>query len=272
MNVVIITSKDHIYANFTLKTLIDEGCFDNHRISVLEQDWVIPGKSKLEGLFTYFKTSGLDYVLNLFFKQSLFMLANRSSKLINRKKSFFYPYYLNDLKFFKRRILNQVNLKKSFNYIKRLKPDLILSIFSKEIIGSRLINLPQNGIINLHPAPLPFYRGVSPTFWILATRSKTAGATLHFIDKGVDTGKIISQNKFSTKKYNSEHDIYLTSAKKGVSQLKKFLKLLTQNKAVTSRVNPLKDSYYSLPTKKAVKSFRKNGYSFFSIKTFLKDF
>jgi len=45
---------------------------------------------------------------------------------------------------------------------------------------------------NLHPGYLPWGRGYYPVFWAL-WEGTPAGATLHEIDAGVDTGKIVAQ-------------------------------------------------------------------------------
>jgi len=52
-------------------------------------------------------------------------------------------------------------------------------------------------VLNLHSAPLPKYRGVSPVNWALKNNETEHGVTLHVVDEGVDTGPIISQMKFT---------------------------------------------------------------------------
>jgi len=47
-------------------------------------------------------------------------------------------------------------------------------------------------IYNIHPGYLPYGRGMYPVFWALWEQTP-AGATLHEIDAGIDTGPIIDQ-------------------------------------------------------------------------------
>ncbi len=47
------------------------------------------------------------------------------------------------------------------------------------------------GFYNLHPGPLPQYRGADPVFRQLVNQEKQAGVTLHKIDVGIDTGPLV---------------------------------------------------------------------------------
>lgn len=74
--------------------------------------------------------------------------------------------------------------------------DLVISIFYDRIIGADFINQCER-IINLHNAPLPKYRGVSPINWALKNGETMHGVTLHEITPGIDDGPIIGQVLFS---------------------------------------------------------------------------
>lgn len=72
------------------------------------------------------------------------------------------------------------------------------------IIGNNIINKFNFGIINFHPGDLPEYRGCSAPEWQFFENKKII-STAHFIDEGIDTGKIILKKelKVSTKSYSS---------------------------------------------------------------------
>lgn len=91
-------------------------------------------------------------------------------------------------------------LNKNFiNTIKKIKPDLILSIYYRKIFPKELIKIPTLGCVNIHPGLLPYYRGPIPTFWAVLNGEKKCGVTLHYIDEGIDTGPIINQEKIIIK-------------------------------------------------------------------------
>lgn len=79
----------------------------------------------------------------------------------------------------------------------KIKPDLILSIYYRKIISQEIISTAKMGAINLHPAPLPKYRGCVPTYWAIINGETFAGTTLHFMTGGIDDGRIIAQASIS---------------------------------------------------------------------------
>jgi methionyl-tRNA formyltransferase len=74
----------------------------------------------------------------------------------------------------------------------RLQPDLIC-VFGTSLIRSELLTRGRLGIANLHGGLSPEYRGADCTFWALYNREpEKVGCTLHWIDRGIDTGRLIA--------------------------------------------------------------------------------
>ncbi|MDW8322974.1 MAG: formyl transferase [Burkholderiales bacterium] len=74
----------------------------------------------------------------------------------------------------------------------RLDPDLIC-VFGTSIIRGGLLERGRLGIVNLHGGLSPDYRGADCTFWALYNREPDkVGCTLHWIDAGIDTGRLIA--------------------------------------------------------------------------------
>lgn len=71
--------------------------------------------------------------------------------------------------------------------------DLVLTLGFMRIIGKELVREYRHRIINIHPSLLPAFPGVHSARQAWDYGVKLAGATVHFIDEGVDTGPIISQ-------------------------------------------------------------------------------
>ena len=78
--------------------------------------------------------------------------------------------------------------------------DLVVLAGYIKILSSDLIKAYKHRIINIHPSLLPkfggkgFY-GIHVHEAVLAAREKESGATVHYVDEGVDTGEIILQRK-----------------------------------------------------------------------------
>ena len=73
--------------------------------------------------------------------------------------------------------------------------DLVISFLFWKIIKKPLIDFPKIGCINLHPAPLPDFRGFSPYSLAIYQNSPEWGVSAHFVDEKIDTGDIVKVNK-----------------------------------------------------------------------------
>ncbi|MBI1722490.1 MAG: polysaccharide deacetylase family protein [Gemmatimonadetes bacterium] len=76
--------------------------------------------------------------------------------------------------------------------VRAWRPDLGLSI-GAPILRRSLFGIPARGTINLHGGKVPDYRGMPPGFWELYTGAGEIGATVHWVDDGLDTGSVIRQ-------------------------------------------------------------------------------
>lgn len=77
--------------------------------------------------------------------------------------------------------------------LESLRIDAILVATFGSIIDSRVIAIPNRGIVNFHFSLLPKYRGMTPEICCLLDGAETTGITAHYIDDGIDTGPIIAQ-------------------------------------------------------------------------------
>lgn len=79
------------------------------------------------------------------------------------------------------------------NHLRNLNADLFVVVAFK-ILPPSLLELPSLGSVNLHASLLPKYRGAAPIHWAIINGEKETGCTVFFLDKDVDTGKILRQN------------------------------------------------------------------------------
>jgi phosphoribosylglycinamide formyltransferase 1 len=73
------------------------------------------------------------------------------------------------------------------------KPDLVISAGFLQLVGPVFLSAFGDRYINTHNALLPSFPGIHGPRDALAYGVKIAGATLFFVDAGVDTGPIIAQ-------------------------------------------------------------------------------
>ena len=73
-----------------------------------------------------------------------------------------------------------------------LDPDLLVVAAYGHVLPQRILAIPKLGAINIHASLLPKYRGAAPIQWAVINREKETGVTLMLMDKGLDTGDILS--------------------------------------------------------------------------------
>lgn len=72
--------------------------------------------------------------------------------------------------------------------------DLVVAVHFPYMIPRKALDATRLGWLNLHPALLPFNRGWHTPTWAILDGTP-AGATLHFMDEGLDTGDVVSQRE-----------------------------------------------------------------------------
>jgi len=91
--------------------------------------------------------------------------------------------------------------------IRTLQADIALSVLFDYLLRPEFIGLFPRGVINLHPAPLPYNRGQHPNIWSII-EGTPAGVTLHYIDDGIDTGDILAQQEVLVEPVDTGESLY----------------------------------------------------------------
>ncbi len=90
--------------------------------------------------------------------------------------------------------VNLYSEKLEIEQMEALLPDIIISYNYNYMIDSKVINYMKGNVINLHISLLPWNRGFSPNIWSFI-EDTPKGVTIHQVDAGLDTGKIIFQKE-----------------------------------------------------------------------------
>ncbi|MFC1961610.1 methionyl-tRNA formyltransferase [Chloroflexota bacterium] len=101
----------------------------------------------------------------------------------------------------------QLNEPDTLRSLRGLRADIALSVFFGYLLRGEILKLFSHGVINLHPAYLPYNRGAYPNIWSIV-EGTPVGATLHSVDEGVDTGDIIARKEVSVTPVDTGETLY----------------------------------------------------------------
>jgi methionyl-tRNA formyltransferase len=87
------------------------------------------------------------------------------------------------------------------------RPDVVL-VFGTGMLKQPFIDAFAGRIINIHLGLSPYYRGAGTNFWPLVNgEPEYCGATIHFLDAGVDSGPIIAHVRPEMRAGDGPHEI-----------------------------------------------------------------
>lgn len=106
------------------------------------------------------------------------------------------------------------------------KIDCGLLFFFQYVLPEVLLESCPMGFYNLHPSPLPSYRGADPMFWQLKNGERQSAVVLHRIDKGVDTGPVLDSIGFEIRSDDTHNTLRNSAVYVGYEMVKTFSKLI----------------------------------------------
>tara|TARA_B100000965_G_C19594420_1_gene759493 strand:+ start:2660 stop:3244 length:585 start_codon:yes stop_codon:yes gene_type:complete len=123
---------------------------------------------------------------------------------------------------YKKKLTSERNVLKILN---SNKIKLICLAGFMKILSIKFIRNFKGKIINIHPSLLPRYKGLNTHERVIKNNEKFTGCTVHFVNKNLDSGKIIIQKKIKIKKGDTasilskkvltlEHQLYPKAIKK----------------------------------------------------------
>lgn len=98
------------------------------------------------------------------------------------------------------------------NELKACGTELIVLAGYMKVLSEEIIKEYRNRIINIHPSLIPKYcgkgfYGIRVHNAVIAGGETESGATVHYVDEGVDTGEIILQRKVPVEPGDTPEDL-----------------------------------------------------------------
>lgn len=133
------------------------------------------------------------------------------------------------------RIFQPEKIRKEYEDIIALEPDLIVTAAYGQIVGMKLLNCPKYRSINVHASLLPLYRGGAPIHQAIKDGQNETGITIMYMEKEMDAGDILAQKSIAI----SDEDNCGTMFEK-MSYLGRDLLLETIEKLINGQIHPIK--------------------------------
>ena len=112
---------------------------------------------------------------------------------------------------------------------KQLKPDIAIVVAYGALLPEAFLQIPKFGAINLHPSILPRWRGAAPIQHAILAGDKFSGISIMQMDKGLDSGPIITQSQIDISGKNSP-ELHAYFAKLGADKILSLLHDLQNGK------------------------------------------
>ena len=152
-----------------------------------------------------------------------------------------------------------VNLPDTLEYLRGLKPDLIVNARTRNIYKAPVLAIPRLGCINIHHGLLPENRGLMCDLWAWAER-RPVGFTVHWMNEKIDDGSIIDRCEVTTRGFRSYLEIPMASSRQEADCLRKILARLRKEGKVAGIPNRCDTiNYTRTPTPAVIAGWRRAG-------------
>lgn len=144
--------------------------------------------------------------------------------------------------------INSINDDECMELLKSINPDIII-INGTRIVSERTLNCIKAPFINMHMGITPKYRGVHGGYWALVEDDREhCGVTVHKVDTGVDTGKILYQAVINPTNEDNLYTYQYLQAAKGVDLELKVLKDFEGGELIEMPENDMPSKLWYHPT------------------------
>lgn len=124
----------------------------------------------------------------------------------------------------------QINSPDTADLLNSYAPDVLI-VAGGPLLSPAIFEVPRLGAVNVHYGIAPNYRGEHTLFWPLYRRDfDHLGVTLHYIDRGVDTGRILAQGFPALDPQTDEADLWARCSRLTAEMLADFLEACQHGK------------------------------------------
>jgi methionyl-tRNA formyltransferase len=158
------------------------------------------------------------------------------------------------------RTVPNVNAPAYVAELRRLAPDLLVSVAASQIFKPDLLSVPRLAAVNVHTGPLPSYRGMMPVFWQMYDRRKSIVVTLHTMTADIDVGSILLEREVPLNGDRSLDLVIRKMKREGAHTLIELLERYRSGAVEPVAMDRSREDYHSFPGRAEAARFRHMGY------------
>jgi methionyl-tRNA formyltransferase len=245
VNIVFLTTDDPIYLPTFFERVLEERARDTVSVCIVPP--LYRGQSRRQAFVRYFRTFGSAATVQLARRVAAARLRRATIARVAEQHGVAW------------RSVEDVNAPGLHEWLRELQPDLLVSVSCPQIFRRPLLELPAIGCLNIHGAALPNYRGIMPSFWMLANGEQEAGVSIYFMNEEIDAGDLCGQDRFMIEAEETLHSFLVRSKMVAAELLLQVLRDIESGTVARRPLDLADGSYYSWPDHEAVERFRAAG-------------
>ena len=160
-----------------------------------------------------------------------------------------------------------INASNSIAFLRGISPDVVISAYFNQRIGTEARELPRYGSINIHPSALPDYRGTDPVFHAMLEGDAALGVSVHYMDDAFDTGNLLRQDVMESDAQRTALAYYDALFERGARLAVDVVDRIREGWSGSSQ--PPGGRYLGWPTRLHVAEFRRRGRQFLTFSDYV---
>ena len=246
MNIAFLTTSDPLYLPKFFERILPT-LARQHELRVYSVPPLYKDQTTTQAARRYLTSFGVAATIQLTTRLLGAKLARRSIESVCRRAAVRYES------------ISDVNAPGFLALLRKEHVELLVSVSCPQIFRRALIDLPPRGVLNIHGAILPHYRGVMPSFWMLANGERQAGVSIYFVNEKIDAGELCGQTIFSIDENETLDEFISRSKLISAELLLDTIDAMERGDLERRELNLTEGSYYSWPDANAVERFRAAG-------------
>jgi methionyl-tRNA formyltransferase len=246
MNISFLTTEDPLYLPMFFRRVLRDLARE-HVVRVYSVPPLYKNQNSAQAARRYLASFGVTATFQLVTRVCRAKLVRQSIESCCRRAGIAYQ------------LVTDVNAPEFLDHLRREKAELLISVSCPQIFGRELIDLPPRGILNIHGAILPQYRGVMPSFWMMANGERQAGVSIYFVNEKLDAGELCGQERFRIDAEETLDAFILRSKLISAELLLRTIDALERGRIERRPLDLAAGSYFSWPDAAAVERFRASG-------------